>query len=55
MNWIFLVLGIPAGMLAGILGEKLARKVKNGYLKGIVRGTPLTILISAVIIIDLLL
>jgi uncharacterized membrane protein YfcA len=54
MNPIFFVLGIPCGIMAGFIGRKLSKKVKNSWLKALVDVTPLTMLITVVVIIDLI-
>jgi len=54
MNPLFFVLGIPCGIIAGLIGRKLSKKVRNPRLKELVDVAPLTALVVVVIIIDLI-
>lgn len=49
---LLLALGVPCGMLAFKIGEKLAKKTRNPTLQGLAQGTPLAIIFILVVIID---
>jgi len=54
MNWLYLILGLPCGILMFLIGEKLAKKTKNSYLQGIALATPFAVFCVLVIIVDTL-
>jgi len=57
MNWIFLLLGIPVGVTAGLLGKFLCKKFKpkSKTVEELLLITPLTIVFFIVILLDILL
>lgn len=52
MNWLYLILGIPAGTLVFSLGELLEKRYrgKSNALRGLLLGTPFAILCVIIII-----
>ena len=52
MNWLYLILGVPVGMLVFLLGNLLEKryKGKSDTLRGLLLGTPLAILCVIVIV-----